>query len=87
LELYQQCRSRLEGPEIPDECSTDEDCARAGCSSEVCTTRAAASEVMTTCEVLPCFQAVEACGCVEGRCRWSLADAMPSLEPLPAPRP
>jgi eight-cysteine-cluster-containing protein len=86
-ELYAGCQSRLEGPEVPGECTTNADCVRAGCSSEVCTTPRAASEMMTTCEVLPCFRAVDACGCVEGRCRWSVAKTTGTAPLLQLPPP
>jgi len=70
--LYAQCEDRLEQPESEGECSSDADCAPAGCSGERCITKAAAKDLMGTCEMLPCFQVVDTCGCVEGRCRWSL---------------
>ena len=71
--LYEECRTRVEGREKDGECQSDDDCGRAGCSSEVCVTTSLAAEVMTTCEVLPCFAVLDTCGCVEGRCSWSLA--------------
>lgn len=87
VELAATCEARIEQPEVAGECTTDADCARAGCSSEVCTAAASAGGVMTTCEVQPCFSVLDACGCVEGRCRWSIRDAVPApaLPPL-APR-
>lgn len=86
--LYEQCKSRLERPESANECTADTDCGRSGCSQEVCTTKAKASEVMTSCEVLPCFGVLSSCGCHEGRCTWTLKDsvgnpfgqAMPALQ-------
>lgn len=75
--LYAECRDRVEGREKDGECSTDADCAKAGCSGEVCVTAALAPEVMTTCEGRPCFAVLETCGCVEGRCSWSLTDTVP----------
>ncbi len=82
--LYDQCKDRLEGPQVEGECSTDADCATAGCSQEVCLPAAKKGEIMTTCEILPCFGAVEACGCHEGLCTWSLKDASePVLPRLP----
>ncbi len=74
-ELYAQCRSRVEGEETPSECSSDSDCTKAGCSGELCiSTAAAANGPMSTCEVRPCFQVLQACGCVDGFCRWSVGD-------------
>jgi len=70
--LFEECRTRVEGREKDGECQSDDDCSRAGCSSEVCVTTSLAAEVMTTCEVLPCFAVLDTCGCVEGRCSWSL---------------
>jgi eight-cysteine-cluster-containing protein len=73
--LYDGCRNRLERPESDGECSKDEDCGRAGCSQEVCTTQARAAEVITTCAVLPCFSVLDRCGCVDGKCTWTLKEA------------
>lgn len=77
MALYASCEGRVEQPESDGECQSDDDCARAGCSSEVCTTKADASDIMTTCEVQPCFAVLDTCGCVEGRCRWSVKDSVP----------
>jgi eight-cysteine-cluster-containing protein len=76
-ELYAQCHDRMEKPEADDECKSDGDCAIAGCSREVCTSKSAAATVFTTCERKPCFRAVTTCGCNEGHCTWALADKMP----------
>lgn len=70
--LYAECEARLEQPEADAECAADSDCAPAGCSSERCITKVAAADLMGTCEVLPCFEVVDTCGCSEGRCRWTL---------------
>lgn len=83
IALPEECAGRVEGPESDGECTQDSDCARAGCSSEVCTAATSASDVMTTCEVLPCFDRLERCGCVQGRCRWSLSQAGAPKAPLP----
>ena len=80
--LYLQCEERVEGAETAGECSVDEDCVTGGCGSEVCTTAEAAKGLMTTCEARPCFQVLEACGCVEGLCKWSLKDELPPLQPV-----
>ncbi len=80
--LYARCRDRVEGPEREGECTTDAECATAGCSSEVCLPAVRVPEIMTTCEVLPCFAVLGACGCREGRCTWTLGDAPGGL-PLP----
>jgi eight-cysteine-cluster-containing protein len=82
--LYDQCRERLEGPESDGECSTDADCGVSGCSQEVCVSQANKGDIMTTCEILPCFGVKDACGCHEGRCTWSLKDQVePMLPKLP----
>lgn len=74
-ELYQACQARVEGTEVAGECSSDADCVKAGCSQELCiSTAEAAKGPMSTCEVRPCFQVLEACGCNEGLCRWSVAE-------------
>ncbi len=86
--LYGSCRARVEGPEAAGECSSDEDCTKTGCSGEVCTTRDKAAGMMTTCEVLPCFQVLDTCGCVEGICSWALKEGPVSAgQPLPVPLP
>lgn len=83
------CEDRVEGPSKPRECSTDADCARAGCSSEVCVSQAEAPNVMTTCEVLPCFAALGTCGCHEGTCSWTprAADPGQAADPSQAAPP
>ncbi len=79
--LYDQCKDRLEGPEEDGECSTDADCGTAGCSQEVCVAAAKKSEIMTTCEILPCFAAKDTCGCHEGRCTWTLVEELQPVLP------
>jgi eight-cysteine-cluster-containing protein len=83
--MYKECFGRVEGPSADGECTTDKDCQAAGCSTEVCTTAEAAKGIMTTCEIKPCFKILDACGCVEGRCSWSLKDSLP--EPPPELKP
>ncbi len=85
--LYQRCRDRVEGREAEGECVSDADCTATGCSGEVCVTKASAAGMMTTCEILPCFDVLEACGCVEGRCTWSLGDGGGAGQPIPVPLP
>ena len=81
LDLYNSCKERVEGRETPGECTSDADCVKAGCSGEVCVAAELAAGMMTTCEVRPCFAALDACGCVEGLCRWSLKEG--PISPLP----
>lgn len=69
-QLYQECLDRVEGPSQDGECTTDADCVRAGCSGEACVPDG--TDLMTTCEIRLCFQALDSCGCVDGRCSWSL---------------
>lgn len=83
--LYDECHDRVEGQQAPGECASDADCARAGCSQEVCVPRAAAGDVMTTCEVLPCFAVLDACGCHEGVCSWTVKASAPTPMPRPIP--
>ncbi len=75
--LYEGCRDRVEGPETAGECTTDADCAKVGCSQEMCIAARNAGDVMTTCEVLPCFRALDTCGCREGTCGWSVRAELP----------
>ncbi len=85
-EMYAECRDRVEGPEQAGECTTDADCAQAGCGQEVCTTGKMAAEVMTTCEMRLCFEVLDTCGCREGTCSWALkAEAPPPRPRLTTP--
>ena len=82
--LYTECLDRVEGTDRAGECVADSDCKAAGCSGEVCVNAVDACGIMTTCEVLPCFQVLESCGCVfpsssdagapkeGGVCQWTL---------------
>ncbi len=82
--LYGACQARVEGSSTPDECHTDSDCARAGCSQEVCVSARRVSEVQSTCERLPCFTTLDTCGCHEGICSWTLKEPEGLLKsPLP----
>ena len=59
---------RLEGAGFANECKTDGDCKRGGCSGEICSSDA---EVMSTCEMLPItWPEGSACGCIGGECQW-----------------
>lgn len=69
---FEKYRDRLEGQEAAGECSADSECAPAGCSQEVC--MPAGAEVTTTCEVLPVYTILDACGCVDTKCQWSLKE-------------
>ncbi len=80
--LYGACKQRVEGPSASGECSTDADCVRTGCSQEVCVA-ASQGDVVTTCEILPCFQVLDACSCREGLCSWSLKVDVPPGRRLP----
>ena len=70
--LYAECESRVEAPEREDECTTNDDCMTGGCSSEVCTTADDAAQLMSACEELECFAVLDACGCQQGLCKWSI---------------
>lgn len=85
--LYESCRSRVEGRESAGECETDADCMATGCSGEVCVTKEMAAGMATTCEILPCFAALDTCGCVQGVCSWALKDQLDPGRPMPVPLP
>jgi eight-cysteine-cluster-containing protein len=73
--LYDACGPAVEGPGEAGECSTDADCAAIGCSRELCVSQAtAASGISTACIERPCHAVLDACGCVDGQCSWSLKD-------------
>ncbi|MBI2173277.1 MAG: eight-cysteine-cluster domain-containing protein [Candidatus Aenigmarchaeota archaeon] len=65
----------LDTKEPPDviECTTNADCATAGCSSQICTTAANAPNIITTCELRDEYAclAKTACGCNAGKCSWA----------------
>jgi eight-cysteine-cluster-containing protein len=84
--LYAECEQRVEGPQKDAECTTDADCGTAGCGNEVCTSTAEKANVMTTCEDKLCFKILDACGCHEGKCTWSLKAEVPESQ-IPAPGP
>ncbi len=54
------------------ECIKDSDCATAGCSGEICTTKEEASEIVTTCIYKPEFDCLKktSCKCINGKCQW-----------------
>lgn len=54
------------------ECTSDLDCARAGCSSQLCLPASQANGTMTTCEYVPEYAclAQTTCGCIGGSCGW-----------------
>lgn len=79
---YQACRERVEGDEADGECASDAGCAAQGCSGEVCAP--AGSGLMTTCEVLPCYEVLQSCGCRAGRCQWTVGARAGSRD---VPRP
>lgn len=66
------CLRRTEMPQAAFECRFDDECGTGGCSGEVCTTADVATEIITTCEYLPCFARLHECGCHMGRCTWTL---------------
>lgn len=70
--LYAQCSGRVEGVSAAGECASDADCTRAGCSGEVCVATANKATAVTTCEILPCFDVLQSCGCVDGMCAWTV---------------
>lgn len=85
-EAYQGCRDRVEGIQTSGECKVDTDCTTTGCSQEVCVATPNAGDIMTTCEILPCFAVLEACGCHESQCTWTVAATMPPPRgPIPLP--
>ncbi len=85
--VYAACRERVELPEAPAECASDADCAAAGCSKEVCTTRTAGAGLTTTCEVQDCFAVLDTCRCTAGVCAWDLKLPEGLLRPIPGLTP
>lgn len=84
-DLCASVATRIEGPTTSGECTTDADCTTTGCSAEVCLPAAKAGDVMTTCEIHPCFATLDTCGCHTGVCSWTRKEAV--LRKLPAVNP
>ncbi len=85
--LYASCLDRVENPQEGGECEQDTDCAVGGASGEVCTTSAAAADLMTSAERRRCFTVLDACGCREGACTWSIQDTVPQDAPALPSKP
>lgn len=77
-ELYEKCRDRMEKPEADGECTSDSDCASAGCNQEVCVTVPKSKDLNTTCDAQPCFKVADTCGCHDGKCTWTLKKEAPA---------
>jgi len=68
----------MEKEDIPEimvnqECQSDADCMKSGCSGTICQAKSA-DPVMTTCEwreEYTCFQEAN-CGCVNNKCEWGV---------------
>lgn len=54
------------------ECSTNNDCAPAGCSSQICVSAEKASQIITTCEYREEYSCLKltSCGCFNNKCAW-----------------
>lgn len=54
------------------ECVTDSDCAKAGCSNQLCTTTTKSTSLITSCEWKEEYQCYQnsTCSCVNGKCNW-----------------
>ncbi|VVB97941.1 Uncharacterised protein [uncultured archaeon] len=65
------CNSLTANASAP-ECTADADCAKAGCSSQMCVPLAKKG-MITTCEMRPEYSCLNltSCGCVQGRCAWA----------------
>ena len=80
--LYEECRDRVEGVQTPGECTSDADCVKAGCGSEMCVSAATAADVMSTCEHRECFDVLDTCACSSGECTWTVKNEIPEREPM-----
>ncbi|MBW2964475.1 eight-cysteine-cluster domain-containing protein [Candidatus Woesearchaeota archaeon] len=58
------------------ECSTGSDCAKAGCSSELCLPASKAGDIASICLYRPEYDCLKlvSCGCENGKCAWSTSD-------------
>lgn len=82
--IYAACRDRVELPEAAGECTSDADCVRAGCGSELCVSAASAKDLVSTCELPDCLSVLDTCGCNQGLCTWTLKLPV-APKPLPVP--
>ena len=58
--------------ETPQECISDSDCSKAGCSSQLCVPKEKSSDIITTCEFkeeYSCYQTGN-CKCINSKCNW-----------------
>lgn len=95
--------NRFEGTHVNNACTSDSECVKGGCSSEVCS---ADKSVNTTCEVIEGLPEGASCGCVAKTCIWvkgsggstpappkpptdklSTKTAKPKPTPKPTPKP
>lgn len=65
-----------DGSSAEAECSADSDCAKAGCSGQLCVQASEAAGIITTCEYKEEYGCLKltSCGCDEGRCAWAATD-------------
>ncbi|MBI2508057.1 eight-cysteine-cluster domain-containing protein [Candidatus Woesearchaeota archaeon] len=54
------------------ECTSDSECAPAGCSGQICAPAEKTSEIITTCEYREEYSCLKltSCGCVDNKCAW-----------------
>ncbi len=74
--LISACTTNQEQPPMENksgECSSDADCAKAGCSGQLCVPEGSASGTITTCEYKEEYDCrkLTSCGCAQGRCAWA----------------
>lgn len=72
LFLISSCTQKT--PEIPKdvECNTDNDCATAGCSGQLCVSKDQAKDIITTCEYKEEYECLKlsSCSCMNNKCQW-----------------
>ncbi|MBI2663985.1 eight-cysteine-cluster domain-containing protein [Candidatus Woesearchaeota archaeon] len=77
-----QAEEAEEATDVPDdevqvenECTSDADCASAGCSGQLCVPKNEEG-IITTCEYREEYSCLEftSCGCIEGSCAWANTD-------------
>jgi len=58
-----------------EECKSNDDCVRSGCSGIICKPKTAKT-IFTTCEFLPeyeCYRLI-GCVCIDGKCQWNITE-------------
>lgn len=64
--------NQINNNQVNEECNKDTDCNVAGCSSQICTTKEEAKNIITTCEFKQEYECLNltSCKCLSNKCQW-----------------